>query len=345
MTESPATTQSPPLRVGLFAPAAQAGPLAATLAGIPGATLAAQAGLPQISALPGVDWFDDERVMLAQGTLNALVVHASPRVALTLARQAIEHGVHVWMTPPIGRSFSDATETIRRARDLGAILWVSSWWRHVREDVRAILDREEGRRLHLWEVRSSAAGPGIDSWWASTADGGGGVLRHTAYELLEALIALRGLPESLFATVGRCRTRASQTPRETEDIAVSVLRYENGGTATIHATWDIEPFESMLRGHAPDKTFELTPAAVRLATVDGASDVLRDLPGDRLPADLAKFVREVRGGRASDETRASVEHHASVSALLESIYLSSRTGQPESPRQLFEAQGWSETRR
>lgn len=345
MTESPASTQPATLRVGVYGPAAQARRIADALSRLEGVCLAAQAGLAQSESQAGVEWFADERVMLAQGGLSALAIHASPRIAVAMARQAIEHGVHVWTVPPIGRSFADATEAIRRSRDLGPILWVSSWWRHVRESVRAIVDREEGRRLHLCELRTASAGPGIDSWWASTAESGGGVLRDAAYGLLESLIALRGLPESLFATVGRCRTRASQTPRETEDVAVAVLRYEGAGAATIHATWDIEPYESVLRGHAPDKTFELTDSAVRLATVDGSSDVVRDLPGDRLAVDLAKFVREVRGGRPSDETRAASERHASASALLESIYLSSRTGQPESPRQLFEAQGWSEPRR
>lgn len=346
MTESTAAPPPPStLRLGIFAPPAGARSLAAALGGLEGVAIAGQAGLAQSDALPGIDWFADERVMLAQGGLHALLIQAGPRLALAMARQGIEHGLHVWMAPPIGRSFSDAAELIRRSRELGPILWVSSWWRTVREEVRAILDRDEGRRFTLCELRVAAPGPQIDSWWASAAEGGGGVLPAAAYGLIEALLALRGIPENLFAAVGRCRTRSSQTPRETEDVGVAVLRYEGAAAATIQATWDIEPYEAVLRGHAPDKTLELTESAVRLATTDGSSDVVRDLPADQRVADIAKFIREIRGGRPSDETRAAGEHHASVSALLESIYLSSRTGQPESPRQLFEAQGWSEPRR
>ncbi len=45
---------------------------------------------------------------------------------------------------------------------------------------------------------------------------------------------------------------------------------------------------------------------------------------------------------AGETERVALERHLAVTALLEALYLSARTGQPETPRKFYEVQKWPE---
>lgn len=336
--------------MGLIAPAGLAELYAPVIASHPGLVLAAQGGMPQTTTAPNAPWFDDLRVMIAQAELDGLILAVSPRQGVELAAiaaGAVDRLRHVWRPPPLARNFSEAVETVRRMRASGVVFRVGSWWEHIGETVIAAMGRtphgvkpeadaaDGTSTIALSDVDVSAVGPGIDSWWSSAADAGGGVLPANAYDMLEALVALRGLPETVYGATGRCRSKMSAVPRETEDFAEAMLRYADGGVARVSARWDVPPFGHSSVHCGPELSVQLRVDCVEVRDVGGAIVHAAPLRGEYLAAELDRFAEDVRSRTTHD---ALLSRHLAVTAIMDATYLSSRTGQPESPRRLYEAQ-------
>ena len=67
---------------------------------------------------------------------------------------------------------------------------------------------------------------------------------------------------------------------------------------------------------------------------------MRPLPSGMLAAEMHRLATEITNAATPQAAKKRNERHLAVSALLETIYLSSRTGHPEPPRRLFEVQKW-----
>jgi len=329
-----------PLRVGLIAEAEEVGAYLEALRATSALELVAQGGMPQPAALPAVPWFDDTRVLVAQGGVQALIIAGAPRVGVNVGAIALERGVHVWRPPPLGRSFAEAVEVARQVQAAGAVYRVASWWDFAGGDVRWALEFEEGCTPVFSELRVSVAGPALQSWRSSQTLAGGGVLLQDAYPALEALLAIRGLPESATAFLGRCRRPGTGAPRETEDIACVILRYGGGGAALVRAAWDLPPQEYTTFHHGKQSDVRYDRQSVAVLAPDGQVRAERALPAGFLAAELARFADQIRGPQPPPSPEKNIERHLAVSAVLEAAYLSARTEQPEAPRRLFEVQKW-----
>lgn len=332
------------IRVALIASAEEAPAHVEALARAGAFQLAAQGGLPQNAAAAGVGWSDDLRVLLAQSEIDAVVLAGSVRDSAELALDALGRGLHVWRQPPLGRTFAETTDLLRRARETERVLHTASWWDHIREGVRGLLRAEDGFRAALSELRIAAVGPELASWRSSLVDAGGGVLCMDAYPLLECLVALRGVPESVAASIGRCRVRGTPALRETEDTAAALLRYGGGECAIVTAMWDVPPYETVAWLHSGGVSLRIDRQNATVINATGAAIDERAHPGDFAAADLGRFAADI-AARDRGDALARQERHAAVASILEAAYLSARNGQPESPRRLYETQKWIEPKR
>lgn len=332
-----------PVRVGLIADADGVellrGPLEACVLLHP----LAQARMGAAPLLADVQVFDDARALLAESSLEAVLLACSTRENLALAEAAGEHGLHVWRPPPVGRSFAEGTECVARIRQREPLYRVASWWEYVADHVWHEMSWPAEFEPRLTEISASGAGPTIASWRAGLADAAGGALVDCGYAALEALVAVRGLPESVVSAVGHYRNLPGSVPREAEDTAIAILRYSNGGMAVVRATWDLPPAELRTVHHSPGATATLTSEEVQLVDAAGKPLDRRPLPGDFLAHELLRFAEMVRS-HARDRALAPLDRHLAASALLDAVYLSARTGHPESPRKLYEVQKWPEPR-
>lgn len=336
------TTEAPqPLRVGLVADAVAIGPLAAAARRAGCCEIVAQSGMPQAAALPGIERVDDLRVLVAQMDVGALLVDASPRIATEAALVAAPHGVHIWRCGPLARTFAEAVELARATAESRTIMRVYSWWEHVRAAWQQTVDPP----ADLGPVRYSelcvrAPGPAPDRWPAVRGEVGGGVLATDGYAWLEAAYAVRGLPESAHAAIGLLRNNFEKPARQTEELALAIYRYEDGGLLDVRAMWDVPPYESSLTHHGTRGSVRITTTSIALIDANGQVLDQQPLDDDPIAADLRRFASEIAAGRPRDAAERTIERHVALSAMLEASYLSARTGQLESPQKLYEVQKW-----
>ncbi len=324
------------LRVGLIAQPEHVSRLRPALAGCPWLNVVIQSGPEPSAALAGVTWADDPRAVLNKDAVEAILLADTTRANVALTNAALDDELPIWRLPPLGRTFAEAAELMARARRGGTVWRVASSWEFVSEQAWNELHWPGDFTPHYSEVRLSATGPDPRAWHASAAHAAGGALAEAGYAALEALVGVRGLPESVAASTAAAPRGGPQ--RETEDIAVGILRYRAGGIALVRATWDIGPPEDSTLHVGTGLNVQLGGGEVRLSDPQGRRLDQRPIPSDWLTVELSRFAEQVRSA-ARDRAAAPLDRHLAVSALLEAIYLSARTGQPESPRRLYEVQG------
>jgi predicted dehydrogenase len=332
-----------PVQVGLVADHARCRVLADAIENCLPLQLRGQAGMPQPSAASDVPWFDDARVLLGQPGMQVALLATSTRNDAELAAMAVEQGLHVWRLPPLAASFAEATEVVAQARKQGLIYRVASWWEYVAHHVWSSLEWPREFRPVFSELRVSAAAPAPGSWKLHLREAAGGALASDGYTLLEALVAVRGLPNSVDAVLSTQRRLVGGAAHETEDAAAAVLRYAGGGMAVVRVAWDLGPAEQYTLHCSSELHASLTDEEVVLSQVDGTTVDRRPRPGDFLAHELLSLADLVRS-RAKDRAAAPLDRHLAVSALMEALYLSARTGHPESPGTYYRAQGWPEPR-
>jgi predicted dehydrogenase len=318
-----------PLRVGLIADGAALAGLKAALGSCLLLQPLGQAGMAARDGCREVPHFDDPRTLLGQPALEAVLLATDPQQDVGLAAAAAARGLHVWRVPPLAAGFAEAAEVVTLARQLPTIYRVASWWEYVSDHVWHELPWPHELAPRFSDLRAGGRGAG----------GRDGALTGLGYALLEALLAVRGLPESAAAAIGRYRQ--ANAASQVEDAAIAVLRYSDGGAALVRATWDMPPYEHQLTHHGAELSVSLTDEEVQLSGADGSILDRRPLPGDFLASELLRFAEFVRG-QARDRATAPLERHLAVSALLATIHLAARTGHPESPHTFYKLQGWPE---
>lgn len=200
----------------------------------------------------------DYRELLAQDDIDAVSIAVPNNLHNPVAIAALEAGKHVLIEKPLARHRAEAQEMVDAARKHNRVLAVA-FQRRTRHDVEIVRDEiaagNFGRVYYakaFWMRRSGI--PGLGSWFTSKDAAGGGPLIDLGVHVLDMALYVLGNPNvtSVSAAtyaeigpqgrgnwVGRRQSFADGGPGtyEVEDLATAFLRFEDGGTLLLEASW------------------------------------------------------------------------------------------------------------
>lgn len=294
---------------------------------------------------PALHWssgrvFDNPAEMIETADIQAVVLSCPLPDALTLTRAALQRNMHVWRRAPLGRDLAEAVACARQMREAPVVAQIGSWWNAVREMFPSLVHSAEENGV--CELRVNAPPPQVASWRCIRSEAGGGVLIQDAYDLLEAMIDQNGMPEAVYAAVNRANRDASRPARDVEDWAAAVFRYAGRSAGTLTCSWNATAFDSGLFRHTTSGSVLIEKAGIRAIDHAGALREEMILPHDLLPMQMKTFAAAIHNEDRRKESIRSLQRHVATSAVIEAIYLSARTSQPESPRTLCELHRWQE---
>jgi predicted dehydrogenase len=281
-----------------------------------------------------------------------------------LAIEALRAGRHVIIEKPAEVTVERTDEIIAAQREAGTLVSVISQHRFDRSTEIAVAAIERGE---LGRLTSGIAS--IDWWrgqsyydsgdWRGTWDlDGGGALMNQGVHTVDLLVATLGRPVEVFAYAG---TLAHQRI-EVEDVAVGVVRFENGALGVLHATTAAYPgLSARLQVHGDKGSVvidndELTFIHVSPADQEaeeklmGKVDTSENQVADYLPAPTAaagagrdpgalatdahrRQYENVLAALAGRETlRVDLQTNRQAIAIITGAYESARTGRPVSLR-------------
>lgn len=151
--------------------------------------------------------YDSLATMLKETRIDCVHILTPPDLHFSLAKQALEAGVHVLLEKPMCTSTAEADALVALAAERGLKLGVSHnfLFSAAFERLRAAVHSKELGPIdhitfhHFYELGQIRAGP-FDSWMLRNP---GNVILETGPHLISALLDLAGAPEALAITADR----------------------------------------------------------------------------------------------------------------------------------------------
>jgi predicted dehydrogenase len=214
------------------------------------ASLAARFSIPNV--------YREYQELLAQDDIAAVSIAVPNFLHMPVAIAALDAGKHVLIEKPLARHTDEGQQMVDAAARNGKILAVS-FQRRTRHDVEIVRDQIASGALGrvyyakaYWMRRSGI--PGLGSWFTSKEAAGGGPLIDLGVHVLDMALYMLGNPKVVTVSaatyaeigprgrgnwMGRRTSQSADDPvnYEVEDLATAFLRFVDGATMLLEASW------------------------------------------------------------------------------------------------------------
>ncbi|HDY66096.1 MAG TPA: Gfo/Idh/MocA family oxidoreductase [Phycisphaerae bacterium] len=290
----------------------------------------------QVGCELDVPYYTDNRQLLLGTHPQAAFLATPPMHAADLMETCAEKGICVWKEAPLGRNLNEAVAMVRRFDEKDLLLAVGTQRRFTETYQRAYALLNDIGHVSLARAHYLFNwGPELQ-WRADKQSAGGGVLLELGYHPIDLLVWMLGLPEEVYGVTAceapRNCEASPQPPHDTDDTASAILRYKDDTMASLITSRVSGPVSEELELYGRDGSVTVTSEVCTLRNSDG--DVLDHLQASSRPLDVFRrqaeaFLHAVRTGhrRYSCSAAENLLNHA----VIDTIYLSTQTCQPESP--------------
>ena len=264
-------------------------------------------------------WFSSKEEMLEDETIVGIAIQGRVSENLGFAREALEHGKHVWLDKPAGDDLEAFRAILDLAEEKGLLVQLGYMFRY-NAGFQFILDWVwSGRLGDIFSVRGRIASGGSTAaeWerWDSRGEREGGIMFILACHLIDIFVALLGRPNRVTPFL-RNEDKAFPWYR---DNTASIFEYP-GAMAIIEST-GLEVSSGASRrlevyGTRGSAILEpLEPPALRLCLDeerDGYAEGWQTVPVENRPRyveSLRAFIADIRGEKSPDR---SLDHEFTV---------------------------------
>ncbi|HNX26903.1 MAG TPA: Gfo/Idh/MocA family oxidoreductase [Phycisphaerae bacterium] len=296
----------------------------------------------------GVEGYTDNRQMILKKKPLAVFVATPPMAWGELLGFCAQNGVHVWKEAPLARNLGEAVNFVRMFEKAGLKLAVgtqrrfSQSYRKLAESKLSIGDVFLARAHYLFNWGSQL------NWRADRVSAGGGALLEVGYHPIDLLIWTLGLPEEVYGAnmIARKRNLLDETQgiagsiHDTDDTASATLKYKDDTMAAVVTSRITGPASEEFSLHGRGGSIVANFETCRLRNPDG--DVLdyfesKEPPHEIYVRQVQNFLNSINEGVLHYECSAA--ENLLTHAVIDAIYLSCQTAQPESPLEQLRIHG------
>ncbi len=285
----------------------------------------------------GIDGYEDYNDMLARSDLEAVSIALPNYLHAPVTKDALRAGKHVLCEKPMAMDAQEARDMKEMAEELGLTLMMHFNMRFMTTaaTVRPLIDRGKvGEIYHATTTYTRRNGyPNPGTWFGQREKSGGGPMIDLGVHRLDLTLWLMGYPQPT-SVLGNtydklAREKLGDVEFDCEDFSSAMVRFQNGSTLYVTASWDGHQQEqteqSMQLYGTRGSVFEDAGDVTYCTTEDGeaSTEHLESKESEESPQD--HFVRTILAGEAPDP---SAEHGVIVMQILDAIYESARTGRP-----------------
>ena len=296
----------------------------------------------RIAGERGCTAYDDYRQLVIGNDLDCLLVAEAMHSCEEYVRVAMKKGFNVLKLPPGARDFEEAAEFVRLAEEREIQFAIANPSRFARSFVALRQFLETGRIEDVFLITAfcNASGHEPPGWQGDPKLAGGGVLIHNCYRLIDQIVSNFGMPEQVYSLSTNQARDKQQRLYLTEDTAVVTMKFSGASIGNLVASRraGIGPPQESLRLYGKDRM--LTVDDTELILSDGLGGEIEHLRCDdsRLVcmSELLKdFARSV-SSPGENKLCSSGRENLMDMAVIESAYLSARTGFPEEPGRILQ---------
>ena len=284
--------------------------------------------------------------MLEQESLDIVSVATPNKFHMPIAVAAFKAGCHVLCEKPMAMNAAEARQMIAAAQAAGKRLMINFSYRFSDQSM-ALKDQVDAGVLGdvyfartLWHRRRGV--PKFGGWFGQKELSGGGPLIDLGVHRLDLALWLMGYPKPVWVLGNAYNPIASAMAREqgarydVEDMAVGMIRFENGAMLEIEASWaanvkEREWMETRLFGtqgglvqRNTEETYKFE-AEIYLERNGAHYDMALHQPSRPAPSAMVHFVDSILNDTPH---MATGEEGLLVMEILDAIYQSAQEGRP-----------------
>jgi len=293
----------------------------------------------------GCEVYGDYRRLVVENQLDCLLVAAETHTCDEQIKTAIRRKFHVLKAAPPGRTFAEALEYVQLAQSENVQFGVANPARFRTAYVTARDVISQGRLGNIFLVAGYCAFAGTDrpSWQIDPQVAGGGVLLHDCYPVLDQILWSFPLPEQVYALKTNHAPDKQQRLCLTEDTAIVSMRFSDAFMGSLVATrsHELRAAGTAVEIHGREARLTVTDAEVVLTAREAENDQRWQCREDEyvlMKRLLASFAQSLRSPEEHQFPGSGAESLRNM-AVLESAYLSARTGFPEEPARVLQMAG------
>lgn len=277
--------------------------------------------------------YDDYRQMIIASELDLLIVAQPIYVTAEHIQTAIKNKINIFKIWPGGRDFSEVDQLINLAKNNDIIFGVlnpadglSSF-----QAAKDYINSDQLETPHLISIRWTTSSNNTDQTWQRDPElAGGGVLLYDAYQPIEFIKNIFGVPEQVYCIKITDAPDKQQRMYLAEDTAIAVIKFSESLTGHLMASRTLKPDEKIIKIYGKNKSITIEPD--KFTTFDDKGDLLEEFefcnhPQDTIKQALTNIYRKIT---SNDDTKINlIENCIETMAIIESCYLSARTSMPE----------------
>jgi predicted dehydrogenase len=293
----------------------------------------------------GCEAYADYRQLIVQNQFDCLLVAADIHTCDEQLRVAMKKKFHLLKLAPPARNFEECLEYVRMAESEKVQFAVGNpgRYRSAWTTVHELLARGAIEQVFLIAARYSIGAAEQRPWRNDPKLAGGGVLLHECYPIVDHILRSFPVPEQVYALTTNQAPDKQQRLYLTEDTAVVCMKFGDTLTASLVATrrHQIGPDRLSVEIHGRGTRLTLMDNRVTLDTPEGQEgqqwqyDEGQRLAMERL---LSSFALSLLAPGEHTHASSAAENLRNM-AVLESAYLSARTGFPEEPARILRLAG------
>jgi len=286
--------------------------------------------------------YDDYRQLIKQNQLDCLLVAAPMHSCDEYVRMAIKKKFNILKLAPAARDFEEAAEFVRLAEEQEIQFAVGNPSRFARSFVKLRQYLEEGKIEHIFLMTAycNVGDQPQPGWRTDPKLAGGGVLLHECYRMIDQVVSNFDIPQQIYSLNTNQAQDKKQRLYLTEDTVIVTMKFSDTFIGNLVATRRVGTGhkEEFLKLYGKD--IILTADDTHLTVSDGLGKVGKKFKsdGDEL-ACTTELLKSFAGSILSPETNklcSSGRENLKNMAIIESAYLSARTGFPEEPGRILQ---------
>lgn len=287
------------------------------------------------------EFYDDYRQLIIQNQLDCLLVAAPMHSCDEFVRMAMKKRFNVLKLAPVARDFEEAAEFVRLAdeQEIQFAIANPSRFAPCFMTLRRFLEEGKIEQVFLMNVFCNAGDYERSGWQTDPKLAGGGVLLHDCYRILDQVVWNFGMPQQVYSLSTNQAQDKQQRSYLTEDTAIITMKFSDtfiGNFVAVRRA-GTGPQEDFLQFYGKERILTLSEKRLRLS--DGSCRVIEELECDRNEQGCVKQSLESFAGSilSPDEIwlASSGRENLKDMAVIESAYLSARTGFPEEPGRIL----------
>ena len=283
--------------------------------------------------------YDDYRQLIIQNQLDCLLVAAGMYSCEKQVRMAMKKKFHVLKLAPLARDFEEAAEFVRLAEAEKIRFAIGNLRRFAQSFLAFHEFLQKGRIEQVFLITATCAvgHQQHPAWQTDPKLAGGAVLLRNCYEIIDQIVQNFDTPQQVYSLNTSQAGDRQQRQYLTEDTAVVTMKFGDTLIGNVVASKTFGPEQRLLKVYGKDKI--LTVGDAQFAVSDGLGQVSEQFEYD--DDELCLMSKLLKNFALSillpDENKlcSSGEENLKDMAVIESAYLSARTGMSEEPGRIL----------